>query len=73
MPYDGNPETNPEGVETMCKAMEDLRDQSFQRGLDRARAESIKSLMEKMKVNMQQAMELLDIPVGERPKYAEMI
>ena len=53
----------------MCKAMEELREESFQRGIDQGRIESIKSLMETLKYTAQQAMDLLKIPAAEQPKY----
>lgn len=33
----------------MCKAMEELREESFQRGIDQSRLDSIKSIMETLK------------------------
>ena len=53
----------------MCKAMEELREESFQRGIDQGRIESIKSIMETLKYTAQQAMDLLKIPAAEQPKY----
>ena len=60
---------DPEGVDTMCKVMEELREQSFQRGIDQSRIESIKNIMEGLKYTAQQAMNLLKIPAEEQPKY----
>ena len=48
----------------MCKAMEELREQSIQRGIDQSRIESIKNIMEGLKYTAQQAMDLLKIPVS---------
>ena len=53
----------------MCKAMEDLREESIQRGIDQNRVESIKSIMKKLQYTAQQAMDLLEIPLKEQPKY----
>lgn len=53
----------------MCKAMEELREQSIQRGIDQSRIESIKNIMEGLKYTAQQAMDLLKIPVSDQPKY----
>ena len=57
------------GVDLMCKAMEELREQSIQRGIDQSRIESIKNIMEGLKYTAQQAMDLLKIPVSDQPKY----
>ena len=61
--------TDPKGVDLMCKAMEELREQSIQRGIDQSRIESIKNIMEGLKYTAQQAMDLLKIPVSDQPKY----
>lgn len=62
--------TDPKGVDIMCKAMEDLREESIQRGIDQNRVESIKNLMQTLKLTAQQAMDALLIPVTEQSKYA---
>ena len=41
----------------------------IQRGIDQNRIESIKNVMKKLKYSAQQAMELLEIPAAEQPKY----
>ena len=61
--------TDPKEVDIMCKAMEDLREESIQRGIDQNRVESIKSIMKKLQYTAQQAMDLLEIPLKEQPKY----
>ena len=61
--------TDPKGVEIMCKAMDELREQSIQRGIDQSRVESIKNIMEGLKYTAQQAMDLLKIPASDQPKY----
>ena len=61
--------TDPEGVEIMCKVMEDMRNEAIQRGIDQNRIESIKNVMESFKVDAQQAMDALKIPVADQPKY----
>ena len=61
--------SNPEGVKIMCKAMEDLREESIQRGIDQNRIENIKNIMEGLKYTAQQAMDLLKIPVADQSKY----
>ena len=61
--------TDPKGVDIMCKVMEDLREESIQRGIDQNRVESIKNIIESFKVTAQQAMDALKIPLTEQPKY----
>ena len=53
----------------MCEVMEQLRDESIQRGIDQNRVESIKNIMETLKLTAQQAMDALMIPKGEQGKY----
>lgn len=60
---------SPEGRRIMCEVMEQLRDESIQRGIDQTRIESIKSIMETLKLTAQQAMDALKIPKGEQGKY----
>ena len=61
--------SNPEGVKIMCKAMEDLREESIQRGIDQTRIENIKTVMEKLAYTAKQAMEFLNIPTADQSKY----
>ena len=61
--------TDPEGVKTMCKVMEDMRNDVEQR----TKVEDIKKIMEGLKYTPQQAMELLQIPVSEQTKYQERL
>ena len=60
---------NPKGVEIMCKAMEEMREESYQKGIEQNRLESIKNIMEGLKYTAQQAMELLKIAADDQPKY----
>ena len=61
----------------MCEVMEQLRDESIERGIqqglqmgiDQNRIDSIKSLMKKLGYTLQQAMDVLDIPAAEQGKY----
>ena len=65
--------SNPKGVAMMCKAMDNLRDESIQRGIqrgiDQTRIENIKSIMAGLKYTAQQAMDLLEIPAADQAKY----
>ena len=64
---------DPKGVDMMCKAMEDLREQSIQRGIDQNRIESIKNLMKTLQFTAQQAMDVLLIPTTDQAKYLAKI
>ena len=60
---------NQEGVEIMCRAFEETRNEAR----EQAFTESIRSLMETMKLTVQQAMDALRIPVDEQSKYIEKV
>lgn len=65
----------------MCKGMEDYtrrimaegkaegKAEGEKSGIDMTRRENIKKIMEKLQYTASQAMDLLDIPAGERGKY----
>lgn len=57
---------NPEGVRQMCKVMEDMRNETTETVL----LQSIKNLMETMKLTADQAMEALKISENDKIKYA---
>lgn len=56
---------DPKGVEYMCKAFEETREQ----GAECERIKNIKSLMETLKLTAQQAMDALKIPLTDQTKY----
>ena len=56
---------DPEGVRYMCKAMEDMRNETK----DNTIIENIRNLMDTVKWTAQQAMDALKIPVDEQSKY----
>lgn len=64
---------NPEGVEYMCKAMEDMRNEALERGLERGKeeklVENLKSLMITLKLTAQQALDALQVPMDQQSKY----
>lgn len=62
-----------EGVEYMCKAFEEVRNEGFNRGMQQKEFSSIKVLMETMNLSSQQAMDALMIPPAEQAKYAAML
>ena len=56
---------NPEGVEEMCKAMEDMKNEVAENTL----LQTIKSLMETTKWSVERAMDALEIPDADKAKY----
>ena len=56
--------SDPKGVEMMCKAMEEMREDVEQRTMVTA----IKNVMETLKFTAQQAMDALKIPAADQPK-----
>ena len=61
------------GVDTVCKVMEELREQSLARGEERALLASIKNLMKNMKWSAEQAMTALGIAENDQAKYAAQL
>ena len=62
-----------EGVEYMCRAFEEVRDESYNRGVQQNAISNIQSLMRNMKLNPKQAMDALSIPAEDQEKYAKML
>lgn len=68
---------NSKGVEIMCKTMEEMGEDSYQRGVETGiqtgteqnRLESIRNIMESLKLTAEQAMDALGIPAADQPKY----
>ena len=61
---------DPKGVRMMCKIMEDMRDETRNETTERVMLQSIKSLMETMKLSADQAMDALKISDNDKVKYA---
>ena len=61
--------SDPKGVQMMCKAMDDFRDEIEVRTM----VVAIKNIMESFKITAQQAMDALKIPAAEQPKYLAKI
>ena len=57
----------------MCELLDRVEQkgirQGIEQGIDQTRIESIKTVMRKLKYTAQQAMEFLEIPSDDRPKY----
>ena len=57
----------------VCKAIEGLMEDSKLEGIEIGQTNSIKSLMTKMNLSADEAMEILDIPEDKRESFKEMI
>lgn len=64
---------NPEGVEMMCKSMEDMRNEAAKRATENTLLQTIKNLMETTKWPAEQAMDALKIPDSDRIRYAKRL
>ena len=60
---------NPEGVQEMCKSMEDMRKEVAERTAENTLLQTIKSLMETTKWPAERAMDALKIPDADKAKY----
>ena len=63
---------DPKGVEIMCRAFEEVREQGREQGIEQGREQAqlvaIKKLMKNLELTAQQAMEVLEIPNADREK-----
>lgn len=53
----------------MCKAFEETRNEGIAKGREQERLESIRNLMDSMKISANQAMTALKIPLDDQNKY----
>ena len=60
---------NPEGVEFMCKAFEETRNEGITKGREQERLENIRTFMKKLNLSAEQVMNVMDIPAEEQSKY----
>ena len=60
---------NPEGVEIMCRAFEETRNEAFAKGREQERIDSIRNIMDSMNISADQAMTALKIPPKDQAKY----
>ena len=56
-------------MSAVCKLMEDMKNQKAQE----TRLDAIQKMMTKLKLTVEQAMDVLDIPPSERMSYLERI
>ena len=64
---------NPKGVSEMCKIIEDMRKEEHAEGRMNERIENIRNLAKNMKLSIEQAMSVLEVPEDERQKYKDLL
>ena len=64
---------NEEGVRHMCKVLEDMREETAREQEQKTLAQSIRNLMETLKLTLEQAMDALKIPTDQRTTLAGMV
>jgi len=52
---------------------EEAREEGLSQSLENGMVISIRSMMEKLNLSMKKAMDVLQIPIGERAKYAALV
>ena len=57
----------------MCRAFEEVREETRKKTREQTLLEDIKSLMETLKLTANQAMDALKVPETEQPKYLAML
>ena len=62
-----------EGVAYMCKAFEEVRDESRAEGMQEEKISNVKALMNNLSFTAKQAMDALSIPAEDQAKYAAML
>ena len=59
------------------KGIEKGMEKGIEKGIEKGRQETIlataKNLMKTLKLSVEQAMDAMDVPQAERPKYAELL
>ena len=72
---------NPKGVATMCRLMEEMQKEYYQRGQasgiekgsEYTLLNSIRNIMESLKVSAAQAMDILKISAKDQPRYLKLL
>ena len=62
-----------EGVETVCKVMEDMRNETRVETTHENNISAIQKMMKTLKLTVEQAMDVLEIPISERGFYKEKL
>ena len=53
----------------MCQAIDDMRKESMDKGIESTLLDNLKKIMAGLNYTAQQAMDLLQVPAADRPKY----
>ena len=53
----------------MCQAIDDMRKESMEKGIESTLLDNLKKIMAGLNYTAQQAMDLLQVPAAERPRY----
>ena len=64
---------NPKGVEIMCRAFEQTREEGRAEGLEEGRVEAMRKMMKELSFSAEQAMNVLGIPDSDRKRYTESL
>lgn len=64
---------NEEGVATMCRAMEEMRNETAERTALKTNVEAITKIMKGFNVTVQEALKVLEIPESEHARYIAAI
>lgn len=57
----------------MCQAIEEMKEDARQEGIETERKKAVQSLMKKLHLTAEQAMDVLEIPKAERKKYDSLL
>jgi len=57
----------------MCNFINSVEARGIEKGIEKGKIQSLQSLMKNMKLTVQQAMELLEIPDCERNRYEKLL
>ena len=57
----------------MCKIMDEIRQEGINWGMERDRLESLRTIMQTMRLSEDEAMNALLIPPEKRAKYKELL
>ena len=57
----------------MCKIMDEIRQEGFERGAENKLLESLRTIMQTMRLSEDEAMNALLIPPEKRAKYKELL
>ncbi len=53
----------------MCQAIDEMRRESMEKGIESNLLDNLKKIMAGLNYTAQQAMDLLQVPAADRPKY----